>query len=497
MRAGWLLKSLGRSSSLEQLCELSRLVSADSWPVGLAIDLRASGEAGRVKVYFRAGTVEPAWLERWYCATGYPAHYGAVRRCLDLFPWLGKRPYPPAAFTISLEFHPDDGPATLKTDCAVTKWISSDASIENGAECLTAMVGGNSQRLRAALHAIDAKIDEDSTDVLRFVGLGSERNGSHHVNVYVEPPIAAYRSPSHRPRPRVAAEAIDAGIAFLGAQARDGYWKDYCLPTGESNSWVTAYVLARLGEIADCHVSAALKKQIAAGLDWLLEVCMTGGGWGYNAAVPNDADSTSWAILALQRWGRVVPTQAFNLLRRCERPDCGIATYPEDTSPGPAWSLSAPDVTAVAFRALARAPSKSNSRVFLRWVQPDGTLPAYWWASSLYTLAAVLDWLGDSAAGRIDGQFAGNAFEQALLLRCLAKLQDVRALSAAAPLMEMQKSDGSWPASALLRLPPPDLIQPWGKIDAGPLYVDQNSLFTTATVIASLAVWHRLTDAGA
>jgi hypothetical protein len=475
------------------LCELSRVVSADSWPVGLAIDLRASGEPGRVKVYFRSGAVEAGWLERWYRATGYATHFGVVRRCLDLFPWVGKRPYPPAAFTVSLEFHPDDGPVTLKTDCGVTKWLASDAQVVGGAACLIAMLGGDPRRLREALRAIDAQVGDDSTDVLRFVGLGSERDGSCHVNVYVEPPLGAGRSPPNRPRPRTAAEAIDAGAAFLGAQARDGYWRDYGLPTGESDSWVTAYVLARLGGIADNHLSGALKQQISRALDWLLEVRRAGGGWGYNATVPDDADSTSWAVLALRRWGRPVPDGAFDLLRRCERPDRGIATYPEDTSPGPAWSLSAPDVTAVAFRALARPPSESNLRVFARRVRPDGTLPAYWWASSLYTLAAVLDWLGGTVPWRVDGHYAGNAFEQALLLGCLARMQDARALPVAARLLGMQKPDGSWAASALLRLPPGDVIQPWERIDAGPLYVDQNGVFTTATVVAALAVWHRLT----
>jgi hypothetical protein len=250
-------------------------------------------------------------------------------------------------------------------------------------------------------------------------------------------------------------------------------------------------VLARLGEIADNRFSGALKIQIAQALDWLLEVRPVGGGWGYNATVPNDADSTSWAILALQHWGRPVPSEAFDFLRRCERPDRGMATYPEDTSPGPAWSLSAPDISAVAFRALGRPPSEANRRFFLSGVRPDGTLPAYWWVSPLYTLAAMLDWLGDGATWQLDGHHAGNAFEQALLLRCLAKLQPAQAPPVAARLLEMQKPDGSWAASALLRLPPADVIQPWQQIAAGPLYLDQNSVFTTATVIAALSAWHQ------
>jgi hypothetical protein len=53
-------------------------------------------------------------------------------------------------------------------------------------------------------------------------------------------------------------------------------------------------------------------------------------------------------------------------------------------------------------------------------------------------------------------------------------------------LLERQRSDGSFPASARLRVPPPAALDP---VDApGTLtYLDRDRIFTTATVIAALA----------
>jgi hypothetical protein len=250
---------------------------------------------------------------------------------------------------------------------------------------------------------------------------------------------------------------------------------------------VTAYVLAQLGETWGHRLPGTWQRPVERALAYLLAAHAAGGGWGYNATVPSDADSTSWAIVALRQFGLPVPDAAYELLRRAQQPDGGIATYPQGSAPGPAWSLSAPDVTAVAFRALNRAPTEETLAVIQRWQAPDGTLPAYWWASSYYTLAAALDWAGDRPGWRPAARAVAGAFEQALQLRCLVRTGSASAQAAAARLIAMQTADGSWPASALLRLTRPEVTAPWACIDAGPLYIDRNAIFTSATALAALA----------
>jgi len=48
-------------------------------------------------------------------------------------------------------------------------------------------------------------------------------------------------------RPRTNPEAVIAGVNFVMSGWHDGHWADFNLPSRESDVWVTAYVLARLG----------------------------------------------------------------------------------------------------------------------------------------------------------------------------------------------------------------------------------------------------------
>ncbi len=495
LRVGWVLQDLGRSRSLEYLCALSTQVSAGSWPVGIAIDVRPDGTPGRVKVYFRSEAVYPLWLQHWYSATGYDSDSKIMRCCLDSLPLTGNRPYPAGAFIVSIEFHPSDH-LSIKTDLAVTKWVKGDQSIVPGARRLIAAVGGESDCLEHALAAVGAwPVSTPETSSLRFIGLGSEPDKSCHVNVYVEPPLL-----TRKPRNIVAgavpsiSAAITRGLYFLSSQQRDAHWTDFKLPTGESNAWVTAFILTRLAELPHESISATIGKQIEQALDWLQASRSPSGGWGYNETVDNDADSTSWAILALRRFNRSVPAEALNFLYRCRRTDGTVATFAPESGLGPGWTQGVPDVTAVGVKALEQRPDASTS-LFTRWLQPDGTLPAYWWSTPLYTAAEVLDWAGSETtsplvrrlAEGLSRYVASTLFEEALLLRCLVVLQMKQASTTVATrLCSAQRSDGAWPSAALLRLTVPEVIEPWRAINAGRLYPDHQSLFTTATILSAL-----------
>jgi hypothetical protein len=54
-------------------------------------------------------------------------------------------------------------------------------------------------------------------------------------------------------------EAIAAGLEFLMSRRQDGKWRDFSPTTGESDAWVTAYVLARLGEFPQAYISHTLQ----------------------------------------------------------------------------------------------------------------------------------------------------------------------------------------------------------------------------------------------
>src|SRR4051794_37877312 len=95
------------------------------------------------------------------------------------------------------------------------------------------------------------------------------------------------------------AASLDAAIAkagnfLLGAQDANGGWRDFLLPAGFSDSWVTAYVAEALAGSGtrDARFLQAARR----GWTFLHTTEIAGGGWSYNPKVPGDADSTLWGL---------------------------------------------------------------------------------------------------------------------------------------------------------------------------------------------------------
>ena len=497
LRAGHVLQALGRNVSLASLCSVSSAVSQDSWPVGLTVDVLPDGLPGRVKVYFRSDGVTLEWLRCWYEATGHTEHVGLARRFLDLFPMIQQHRYPEAAFTVGLEFHPASAGLGLKTDLAVTKWIASDGDICRAAKTMAEEVGLRTDWLEERLEVIGAiPANSSAARSFRFVGLGHEPDGSSHLNVYLEPRPRPSRE-LHARRARSVREAIRAASSFL-CDARCGdCWLDYELPVGTSNAWVTAYTLAKLATVHRDLLPEDATRVIRQALDWLVSVCSRDGGWGFNLTVPNDADSTAWAILALRRQNRPIPESARHFLSLCREAKGSFTTYPRSRSTPNLWMAAAPDVSAAAMAALEEQWNPTVESFLSQWWTPDCTLPAYWWTSPFYTLSLLLEAFPEFAASpagqstivTLDKATPASSFDAALLLVSLVLLNRPRAAAVASELRHLQRVDGSWPSSAVLRLPTPEMERPWDAIDSRRLFRDQNAVFTTATAVAALSLF--------
>lgn len=507
-RVGRVLRSLGRERALERLCELSSQVSAGSWPVGLAVDITPTGEPGRVKTYFRSESVTAAWLQRWYAALGATAHLPAVRELLDAFPHPDRVAYPDGAFVLTLEAHPADGVLTLKTDLAVTRWTAGDAPATRGTARLLGRVGLDPDGLDATLAALGTPPPaQDRSDVVRFVGLGYEPDGSHHVNVYLEPPSATTAGEPRRDRPpggarrRAAgqpsaadvAAAVGRGLRWLNRAQRQGCWSDYSLPVGTADAWVTAYVLAQLPGLP----AGPARRPADAALRWLLSARTPGGGWGYNGTCDDDADSTGLALRALRSRGLPVPPEALAVLQRCRHPDGGVATYPPGSLPGGAWAAPTADVTATAVAGLGTGAARAASWL-LGQRGDNGLWSPYWWLTPLYPTASSLDLLTgphrrpvadrilEPTRAAVRHYVPDGAFETALLLRCRLALRVPAPHEPLRSLLDRQNRDGSWPASAHLRLTTPTVHEPWNVVDAGTVHLDHRGILTTATVLGVL-----------
>jgi hypothetical protein len=347
--------------------------------------------------------------------------------------------------------------------------------------------------------------------------------------------------------------AASAALQFLlRRQTGDGCWRDFLLPAGQSDAWVTAYVGYVLAGLA----SPPARDAAAAAWRWLQNTERPGGGWSYNAAVPGDADSTLWGLrlaAALGESESMRARAAARFLAAHVRDDGGLSTYVDrqairgyvglpDSFSFDGWLQSHVCVTA-AGAGLEALAARLCPYLQRRQTQA-GHWRSYWWLADEYaTSEAAAAMVATSTSGDVREQVARALrwAEQRIPLLC-AK-QDGRpptfalALALRVPLLdhgqspdrsvvrlgierlcEWQKQDGSWPASARLRVPRPDVIDPgspgppgpidswrmWRGLPPGPptpqivldhtfnnYSLDATSVFTTATALRTLELARR------
>lgn len=349
-----------------------------------------------------------------------------------------------------------------------------------------------------------------------------------------------------------AGSPIDPGRAaraatdfLLAAQDAQGAWKDFLLPAGNSNVWVTGYV----GEALASLPAAEAREAALGGWRFLEGVKSGAGGWSYNPTVPGDADSTLWGLRLAEKVGRGSSERAraaSEFLASHVRESGGIATYasaapvrnfiglpPLVTFRG--WTQSHVCVTAAG--AHLGAHRGAFRQYLLDRQSEDGRWAAYWWfddeyatAEAVSALAAAeqtpadsdpclasaiargVDWARRRSEALSAAAGSAPAFALAQSLRVLARSprpEEVRDTLAAGlrRLAEWQKPDGSWPGSARLRVPHPEAITPaangswtlWTRMPPGAptlesilkntfniFSLDHYGVFTTATVLRAL-----------
>lgn len=310
----------------------------------------------------------------------------------------------------------------------------------------------------------------------------------------------------------MAGRAVDF---LLSRQRVDGAWHDFFLPAGESDGWVTGYVGLALAQSGTRGRDAARR-----GWAHLETAVKPGGGWGYNALTPPDADSTVWALRLAEAIGAGAGEPAArgrSFLARCTRPDGGVATYAGESDPRhyvglpetvdfSAWTRPHVCVSAAA------AALGGGHDWLVAQQSADGHWPGYWWFDPGYATAEAVEALGPGPATTRARAFARRRLDDAGL-GAFALAHAIRILGADTPgaaidaLAARQDANGSWPASARLRVPAPDRItpgeadgwKPWRGLTTIPTSLaqvldmtftitslDHRRAFTTATVLRAL-----------
>lgn len=278
------------------------------------------------------------------------------------------------------------------------------------------------------------------------------------------------------------ADSIVSGLARMSAAEWNGRRHD-----GSPSSvrlWITASVLARIGEVPSKYITGIAGEKIAESLAYLERLQIPGSGWSENGTERPDAFTTSWTIIALRSQRRPVPDDAIDFLLRCRQPDGGFSPYP---ATDPAWNPGNPEITVTALRALNTCDRAAGDFVACS-LRDDLSLKLAGKSSRFYMCSEILDWeagrapwpvlhLVSQSAVQFD---MDGAYEQALLLRILLRMRNQRAWLAAAALQKMQLADGAWPALALTA----PSAQPGSK----PLSATEKGLLTSATAISALAI---------
>lgn len=332
---------------------------------------------------------------------------------------------------------------------------------------------------------------------------------------------------------KVIDKAIEKGINHLLSQNVNGQWRGFPTLAGESDIWVTGFVLTHIYNL--CEQQDAIKES----QNFLLRSRHSSGGWSYSAPVPPDADSTAWCLMALHSCkelsGLDLEKAKTFLWTHFNCP--GVSTYSvesgirefisapnSETIAG--WTSIHPDVSIAAVLA-----DKENEEAtgILNWLSnlqtKTGFFNAYWWRGPHYTTTLLLRALTQlklqlpferatkiaealahaqlsNGGFGLDSSTNKNSFTTALALESFTHLSYLGKAKERADcgnaLLNLQNENGGWCGDYILRIPAPFVIDPnqvesWSCAHGGgnSFIEDKDGIFATAMACYALALWRQ------
>lgn len=450
-------------------------------PAGAAMDFAVSGPTS-VKLYFRTITDSGLAVTRDLTGEGAAVWTPRFRRFAERFFEDGD--FPKGTY-VGLSFG-QFGFQGFKIDiCAHCTRLSDDEIFGRWAAFVSDL-GGNDIYSQVARCVLNDKAAPFKHANLGF-GVTADGTQTRHNAYFCPSPLLEPSNVSST----IAARLESALRALIDQQCEDGAWRDFSLPVGKSDAWVTAVVGRAVLEGAELLGSPSAKGAAERAADWLITHEHPSGGWGYNSTTPVDADSTAHAALLLVELADVDQARLLTILRQFQCSNGGFATYREADGSG-AWIEPCPDVTAVAGLAIAMLGDQEAGHAAvsycLEMLAINQGAKSYWWDSENYTsamLAVLLSWFSREIPITCDADQC-DPFERALGI-----LRDSACGSIEFPkimqLLDMQQHDGMWPATWHLSIVDPLCRQPWSEPrQYNRIFKDDRQIFTTA--LCALAI---------
>lgn len=289
--------------------------------------------------------------------------------------------------------------------------------------------------------------------------------------------------------------AIQAAERFLvERQDPDGCWRDFVMPPGASEAWVTAVVGLALVTSPVFAPERVIRRAAEA-----LHRLHASGGWGYNRTTAVDADSTAWSWLFLAKVGDFGPHNPVEELMRFVGPD-GAHTFIGSERFG-TWAAAHPDVTPVVGIALQAAGGESEQiarirSVVLKYGSTKQNWQAFWWKCPVYGASRSLAFLHETGgipshlstwAGTFVSEIKSSVPFTVAQCLTITTLLGVKAanldLHHVRRLIDMANPDGSWSPSRILLEPDQLGVRP------PHVYADIRLIFGTATAVQALKQW--------
>lgn len=358
-------------------------------------------------------------------------------------------------------------------------------------------------------------------------------------------------------------EAIERGLEFLGESRGSGpLWSDFMTAVGSSLKdwkpgdqsslgrsvdWTSGFVLYSISGLPEAAA------QLTPGREELAKRQRDSGGWGYHGLVPEDCDTTAWALRALTgSYGESRPGAAAKLIEDHRvAASGGFATFtvPALLAIGRhmgigderwfrGWSSAHTCVTTNAVLALMDQGVPADDTLVAEALDyleaqrtPSGLWPSYWWQGPYFATPYALQALhraGRLPEARLEQSVAaltslvkprggwgegedGDAQPFATAHALLALMVGPPALvdrelvgGGVAWLLDRQRDDGSWPTVPILRIPDPRVVDPDREPEPVPalpgtavVLADDRRVFTTAAVLHTLDRFRKWASGGA